>query len=72
MPLLGRKVYLSYSVYVFLMCNESPSTSFMQKVTLKFPKLEACHNFWQPLVKDIYAQNADAFSLHKRDVLAAL
>ena len=53
------------------MCNESPSTSFMQKVTLKFPKLEACHNFWQPLVKDIYAQNADAFSLHKRDVLAA-
>ena len=43
----------------------------MQKVTLKFPKLEACHNFWQPLVKDIYAQNADAFSLHKRDVLAA-
>lgn len=32
---------------------------------------EACHNFWQPLVKDIYAQNADAFSLHKRDVLAA-
>ena len=34
-------------------------------------KSDACHNFWQPLVKDIYAQNADAFSLHKRDVLAA-
>ena len=35
-------------------------------------KFEACCNFWQPLVKKIYAQNADAIFTHKRDVLAAL
>jgi hypothetical protein len=34
-------------------------------------KSEACINFWQPLVKKIYAQNADAIFLRKRDVLAA-
>jgi hypothetical protein len=34
-------------------------------------KSEACHNFWQPLVKKIYAQNADVIFLHRRDVLAA-
>lgn len=34
-------------------------------------KFEACHNFWQPLVKKIYAQNRDVIFLHKRDVLAA-
>lgn len=34
-------------------------------------KSEACHNFLQPLVKNIYAQNADVISLHRRDVLAA-
>lgn len=35
-------------------------------------KSKACSNFWQPLVKKIYAQNADAIFTHKRDVLAAL
>jgi len=34
-------------------------------------KSEACHNFWQPLVKKIYAQNADVIFLHRRDVLVA-
>ena len=34
-------------------------------------KSEACSNFWQPLVKKIYAQYADVIFLHKRDVLAA-
>ena len=34
-------------------------------------KSDACHNFWQPLVKKIYAPNADVIFLHKRDVLAA-
>ncbi len=34
-------------------------------------KIEASHNFWQPLVKKIYAQNADVIFLHRRDVLAA-
>lgn len=37
----------------------------------RLPKSEACHNFWQPLVKKIYAQNADVIFLHRRDVLAA-
>ena len=34
-------------------------------------KFETCHNFWQPLVKKIYAPNADVVFLHRRDVLAA-
>ncbi|WP_290938739.1 hypothetical protein [Fibrobacter sp.] len=34
-------------------------------------KSDACYNFWQPLVKNIYAQNADVIFLHRRDVLAA-
>ena len=34
-------------------------------------KSEACLNFWQPLVKKIYAPNADVVFLHRRDVLAA-
>ena len=34
-------------------------------------KFEACHNFWRPLVKEIYAPNADVIFLHRRDVLAA-
>lgn len=34
-------------------------------------KSEACHYFWQPLVKEIYAHNADVISMHRRDVLAA-
>ena len=34
-------------------------------------KSDACCNFWQPLVKKIYAQNADVIFLRKRDVLAA-
>jgi len=34
-------------------------------------KSETFHNFWQPLVKNIYAQNADVIFLHRRDVLAA-
>ena len=34
-------------------------------------KIEASHNFWQPLVKKIYAQNADVIFLHRREVLAA-
>ena len=37
----------------------------------RLPKSDACYNFWQPLVKEIYAQNADVFFLNKRDVLAA-
>ncbi|SIN83252.1 hypothetical protein [Fibrobacter sp. UWB11] len=46
----------------------------MQKTSPKFSKskFEACCNFWQPLVKKIYAQNADVIFLHRRDVLAAL
>ncbi len=43
----------------------------VQPPNLTKSKSEACHNFWQPLVKKIYAQNADVISLHKRDVLAA-
>jgi hypothetical protein len=34
-------------------------------------KSKACSNFWKPLVKKIYAQNADVIFLHRRDVLAA-
>ena len=34
-------------------------------------KLEASRNFWLPLVKKIYAPNADVVFLHRRDVLAA-
>lgn len=34
-------------------------------------KFEACSNFWQSIIKKIYAQNADVIFLHKRDVLAA-
>ncbi|WP_406538826.1 hypothetical protein [Fibrobacter sp.] len=34
-------------------------------------KSETCCDFWQSLVKKIYAQNADAIFTHKRDVLAA-
>lgn len=37
----------------------------------RLPKSETCCIFWQPLVKKIYAQNADAIFTHKRDVLAA-
>ncbi len=45
----------------------------MQEQTSKFikSKSEACLNFWQPLVKKIYAPNADVIFLHRRDVLAA-
>ena len=34
-------------------------------------KSETCCDFWQPLVKKIYARNADVIFLHRRDVLAA-
>ena len=34
-------------------------------------KSEACSNFWQPLVKKIYAPNADVVFLQRWDVLAA-
>ena len=34
-------------------------------------KSEVCRNFWQSLVKKIYAQNADVIFLHRRGVLAA-
>jgi hypothetical protein len=34
-------------------------------------KSEACSNFWQSIVKKIYAQIADMNFLHKRDVLVA-
>lgn len=43
----------------------------MQEQSSKLTKLESCHNFWQPLVKKIYAPNADVVFLHRRDVLAA-
>ena len=43
----------------------------MQEQSSKLTKSDACYNFWQPLVKKIYAQNADAIFTHKRDVLAA-
>lgn len=43
----------------------------MQERSSKLTKSEACHNFWRPLVKEIYAPNADVIFLHKRDVLAA-
>jgi hypothetical protein len=33
-------------------------------------KSDACHNFWQQLVKKIYAHNADVIFLHRRDVFA--
>lgn len=44
----------------------------MQDQSPNFTKSKSCCNFWQPLVKKIYAQNADAIFTHKRDVLAAL
>lgn len=34
-------------------------------------KSETCCDFWQSLVKKIYAPNADVIFLHRRDVLAA-
>lgn len=34
-------------------------------------KSEASHNFWQSIIKKIYAPNADVISLHRRDVLVA-
>jgi len=34
-------------------------------------KSEPCLNFWQSIIKKIYAQNADVIFLHRRDVLAA-
>ena len=43
----------------------------MQEQSSELTKSEPCHNFWQPLVKKIYAQNADVIFLHRRDVLAA-
>ena len=43
----------------------------MQEKSSKNSQSEACLNFWQPLVKKIYAQNADVIFLHRRDVLAA-
>ena len=43
----------------------------MQEQSLERAKSKFCHNFWQPLVKKIYAQNADVIFLHRRDVLAA-
>lgn len=43
----------------------------MQEKSSKNSQSEACSNFWQPLVKKIYAQNPDVIFLHKRDVLAA-
>lgn len=43
----------------------------MQDQSPNFTKSKSCCIFWQPLVKKIYAQNADVIFLHKRDVLAA-
>ena len=43
----------------------------MQEQSSKLTKSDACYNFWQPLVKKIYAPNADVIFLHRRDVLAA-
>ncbi|ACX75693.1 hypothetical protein FSU_2635 [Fibrobacter succinogenes subsp. succinogenes S85] len=45
----------------------------MQEQTSKFikSKSETCCDFWQSLVKKIYAPNADVIFLHRRDVLAA-
>ena len=36
-----------------------------------FRKSDACHNFWQPLVKKIYANNTDGFFPNKDGVYAA-
>lgn len=44
----------------------------MQEQSSKLTKSEVCRNFWQPLVKKIYAQNADVIFLQKRDVLATI
>ena len=43
----------------------------MQERSSKLTKSEACSNFWQSIIKKIYAQNADVIFLRKRDVLAA-
>ena len=43
----------------------------MQDQSPNFTKSKSCCNFWQPLVKEIYAPNADVIFLHRRDVLAA-
>ena len=45
----------------------------MQEQTSKFTKSksEACHNFWQPLVKNIYASNTDGIFPNKDGVYAA-
>lgn len=43
----------------------------MQEKSSKNSQSDACCNFWQPLVKKIYAQNADVVFLHRRNVLAA-
>ena len=34
-------------------------------------KSEACLNFWQSIIKKIYAHNADVIFLHRRDAFAA-
>jgi hypothetical protein len=45
----------------------------MQEQTSKFTKskFEACHNFWQPLVKKIYACNTNGIFPDKDCVFAA-
>lgn len=43
----------------------------MQEQSLERAKSKFCHNFWQSIIKKIYAHNADVIFLHRRDVLAA-
>ena len=43
----------------------------MQEQSSKLTKSEACRDFWQPLVRKIYAPNADVIFLQRWDVLAA-
>lgn len=44
----------------------------MQEHSPKLTKSDACHNFWQPLVKKIYASNTDGIFPDKNNVYAAL
>ena len=43
----------------------------MHEKSQKFTKSEAIHNFWQPLVKNIYASNTDGIFPNKDGVYAA-
>lgn len=56
------------------MKREKPSPIYFMRDHSENPiksKSDACHNFWQPLVKKIYANNTDGFFPNKEGVYAA-